>query len=375
MSIAVSERLSGVLASRTFRMICRATITRGSQVIATDLPVDVGREECDVTLRVPQRITLQVPRVIDGVDWSADGAQSPIAPWGQRVHVKIGIGVGTDGYEWINRGEFLIYDVDVTGPTITITAVGLLYLLDEAKMVAPYKPTGTLVSAIRKLVEPALTVRVHADLVDRSAAGTNVVEEDRLQGVLDLVAAWPAQCYVTPAGYLQIEPPGTKHYGTGADLYLIRGEGAANAYVRPNVTTVSTSATRDGIYNVAVGRGVNTAGAPITAAVYDTAGGPAAYGGPFNPLPVPAYVSHPAARTVPFVRLMAALHLQQRQSPFSRAWKLDAVPNPRILLGDSLEYFPEDDPDRTANVQVERLVMPYTAASGPMQLSIREESP
>jgi hypothetical protein len=371
--IPVSDRLAGVIGSRNFRMVCRATITRGAEVLATDLPVDVGREESDVTLRVPERVTLQIPRVIDGVDWSADGLASPIMPWGQRVHVKIGIGVGADGYEWINRGEFLIHDVDVTGDTITVTAVGLLFLLEEARLVAPYKPTGNLSTAIRRLIEPALTVKIDSALTDRSASGTNVVEEDRLQGVLDLVAAWPAECHVTPAGYLQIEPQGTYAASLDADLYILRYHVPGNTLLKPNVHKVTTNATRDGVVNAVVGRGVNTAGAPISAAVYDRSGGPASYGGPFNPLPVPDFISHPAARTVQLAGAMARVRLAQLASPFRRAWQLDCVPNPRILLRDQLLYFPyRGDVDRSFTTVVDRLVMPYTAASGPMVLKLRE---
>ena len=371
MSIEVSDRLASVLAGRSFRMVCKATITRGAEVLAADLPVDVGREECDATLRVPERVTLTIPRVIDGVDWSAAGTDSPLMPYGQRVHVKLGVAVGADGYEWINRGEFLLQEVDFTGAQITVTAVGLLALVDEAELVAPYLPTGTIGAAIRRLVEPALTVVISPDLTDRAVSSGLTIDQDRLQGVLDLLDAWPARAQVTPDGYLHVLP--ADEYGTAVDDtgMIIQRRHDDTGTSRPNVVQVSTASSRSGVTNAMVVRGSNTDGAPIQGVAYDTSGGPASYGGPFNPLPVPEYFSHGTVRSVAIATAVARAMLNRKTAPFRRAWKVDAVPQPRLLLGDQLVYQPGDGQD-PADVVVERVVMPYTAESGAMLLTLRE---
>lgn len=375
MSIQVSDRLDAVLAGRTFRMVCRATITRGGQVLADDLPVHTGQEECDATLKVPERVTLHIPRVIDGIDWSADALTSPLSPFGQRVHVKLGISVGADGYEWINRGEFLLHDVDTTGPRIVVVAVGLLALLDEAKMVAPYKPTGTIATALRKLVEPALTVRIDPGLTDRAVSTGLAVDQDRLQGVLDLLDAWPAEARVTPDGYLHVTPVDAASTDPNEpSLYVQRYHFDGYDTLKPNVTEVATSTSRDGVTNAMVVRGQTADGAPISGVAYDTSGGPASYGGPFNPLPVPEFFSHGTVRTVPIATAVARAMLKRKLAPFRRAWKVDMVPQPRYLLGDQVTYYDQRaiTDDGTHLCRIERLVMPYTASSGRMQMTIRE---
>ena len=46
--------------------------------------------------------------------------------------------------------------VTLSTSTVTVTAMSLLTLIDEARLTAPYQPTGSFVSTLRALVEPAL---------------------------------------------------------------------------------------------------------------------------------------------------------------------------------------------------------------------------
>ncbi len=374
MSIDVSARLAAVLASRSFRMVCRATITRGRSVLAADLPVDTGREECDGTLRVPERVSLQIPRIIDGMDWSAAGTVSPILPFGQRLHVKLGIDVGADGMEWINRGEFLIHDTEANDRSISINAVGLLALVDEAQLVSPFKPTGTLLSSVRRLVEPAVTVRAHPDLVDRAVNTGLAMDDNRLSNLELLLDSWPAYAQMQPEGYLLIIPGGVygDHSPDDVGMYLQRRAFPGNNVPRANIVSTSTSASRDGIVNAVVVRGTASNGAPVQASVYDQTGGPTSYGGPFNPLPVPTYYSHAAATTKQIAGAMARYLLNQRSAPWRESWRAEVVPQPRLLLNDAVNYYPEASFESVRRVYIQRLVLPYTAASGPMQVTVRE---
>lgn len=357
-------------------MVCRATITRGRDVLATDLPVESGTEESDGTLRIPERVTVTIPKTIDGVDWSADGVDSPIMPFGQRLHIKLGIAVGTDGYEWINRGEFLITRVDKRGRTITITAAGLLTLHEEASMTSPFRLTGTLFASIRKLVEPGLTVVKHPDLEDRAVNTGLTMVDNRLDNINTLLKSWPARGQVHPDGYLELLP--AELYGAGAtdnDMYLQRRHPPGNDVVRPNVVEVAASADREGFINCVVVRGKLAGGAPVQVAVYDQSGGPADYRGPFNPFPVPYIYDADLVGFKRFAYAIAKSELRRLSAPYRRAWNVSAVPQPRYLLNDQLNYYPDADMDVPVRVVIERLVMPYTAASGPMQLTIRELPP
>lgn len=368
--IRVSEQAAVAIASRSFRMICRATITRAGRVLARDLPVDTGREEGDRTLRVPERVTLQVPKRVDGVDWTGDGFNSPIAPYGQRLHVKIGIDIGADGYEWINRGEFLIHDTDLRGPTVTINAVGLLALHDEARLIAPFKPTGTVVSCVRKLAEPGLTVAKHADVVDAAVNTGLAYDDDRLAAIIGFARSIGARPQVHPDGYLQILPGGpnpTITYQLGQELKRLHEE--ATTLVRPSVSDVSTSATRDGIINTMVVRGENNQGAPVHGVAFDYSGGPGTYGGPFNPMPVPDYFYWSHLSSTAVANLIARIELNQRLAPYRRAWSVRAVPNPTYQVRDGVDFYPDGD---LVETEVDTITLPYTAASGAMELTLRE---
>lgn len=375
MSITISEPAAIAVLSRSFRMVCRATITRGGLVLARDLPVDIGREEGDASLRVPERVTLQIPKRINGLEWTGDGINSPIAPYGQRVHVKIGIDLGPDGVEWINRGEFLLYDSDLSGPTVTITAVGLLGLHDEARLVSPFKATGTVFSCIRKLVEPGLTVVKHPDVTDHAVNAGLAYDDDRLGCILTLCKSIAARPQVHPDGYLEILPGDARNPGggQGTGLYLMRHHDPSWQFQRPAVTDVATSATRAGIINTMVVRGETAAGAPIQGVAYDYSGGPGTYGGPFNPMPVPDYFHSSMMPTKAVATAVARTLLNQRLAPYRRSWLVKSVPIPMYQVHDTVIYFDEITPDGVGTLtELERLSLPYTAASGAMECTIRE---
>jgi hypothetical protein len=376
--IQISEAMGYALASRSFRMICRATITRGGAVLARDLPVDIGREEGDRSLRVPERVTLQIPKRINGQEWTGDGYDSPIAPYGQRVHVKIGIDLGADGFGWINRGEFLIHDSDLTGPTVTINAVGLLALHEEARLVSPFKPTGTVVSCIRKLAEPGLTVVKHADVVDHAVNTGLAFDDDRLGCILTLCQSISARPLVNPAGYLDILPgdqpnPESIFYQDGS--YLMRLHDPTWTYQRPSIVDVSTSATRDGIINAMVVRGETSTGLPVQGVAYDQSGGPGSFGGPFNPMPVPEYLYSSIVPTKALATLVARTMLNRRLAPYRRSWHIRSVPIPFYQVGDYAYYYYTQGDEEYALTEVESMVLPYTAASGQMELTVRELAP
>lgn len=373
--IPLGPAAATAVASRSFRMLCRATVTRGGRILARDLPVDIGREECDVDLRVPERVTLQIPRSIDGVEWASDdGQDSPVAPYGQRVHVKLGIDTGPDGVEWINRGEFLLYDSDLSGPTVTLNAVGLLALHDEARLVSPFKATGTVFSCIRKLTEPGLTVVKHADVTDHAVNAGLAYDDDRLGCILTLCNSIAARPQVHPDGYLEILPgdalDGVLQHATGMYLMRYHADEAFGGQQRPAVTELATSASRAGIINTMVVRGETSTGAPIQGVAYDRSGGPGDAGGPFNPMPVPEYFFSSMMPTKGVATIVARTMLNRRLAPYRQSWRIRAVPNPAYQLNDEIIFFP-DTAEIGLGAQIERLVLPYTAASGPMELTIR----
>jgi Domain of unknown function (DUF5047) len=332
---------------------------RNGQLLAADIPVSEASEETDRTLRVPERVTVTVPRLDRGVSWSPVADDHPLAANGQTLRVKLGVGLANGEVEWFQRGVFLVEDATADGDTVTVTAVGLLALVDEARLVSPHQPSGTLVSTLRGLIEPALTVVVDATLVDRSVPAAVNFDEDRLGAVLQLLDAWPADAYVDPAGVLQVKPAAQ---ASTPVLALTDGTGGT-------VITASGSSTRDGAANVVVARGTASDGGQVQGVAYDTSGGPKSYGGPFNPLPVPHFFSSPLLTTVAQCNEAAATVLARLRRGTGRELRVSMVPHPGVQVGDVVSVTTDDHTGLACSV--EALALPYQASGGAMTLTVR----
>ena len=375
--IDVSDECASILNNRTFTMSARASVSLGGTVLLDDIPIITGTEEFDDNLRVPERIVINVPRIVDGVDLIPTATTDPLAPYGQRLHVKIGIGLG-QSTEWLNRGEFLIQEVRLDGTEIQVTAVGLLALIEEARLVAPFKPTTTLTNTVRTLIEPALTVLVDAGptALDRAVpAGLNE-DEDRLGLLEQVLTAWPARAQMHPAGYLQVLL--ADDYGDDdgfVQLYNFTDPLSGNVQNLANIIEVGGAITREGLYNTAVARGQAADGQQIIGVAYDTTpGGPTSLRGNFNPLPVPIFYYSPLLTTAQQCQDAAASILTRKAAQAAQRLQMRCVPDPRFVGNDLIRYKSRrsSDLDLQTPVVIERLTLPYTSGSGPMTLVVRE---
>lgn len=370
--IDVSDALAAILDSRSFVMSCRISVTLGGTILADDIPVIAGTEEFDDSLRVPERVQLSVPRIVDGVDMIPTGPTSPLAPYGQRMHVKIGVGIDGGDTEWMDRGEFLIHTTQLQGEEIAVTAVGLLEMIDEARLVAAFRPAGTFTTALRALVEPALTVIIDPAVtaLDRSVPSDLNEDEDRLQAVLNLLTAWPARGQLDQSGVLRILAADDYPAGGVVQLYNFDDHETAN------VIQVGGAITRDGLYNTVVARGQAADGNTVIGVAYDkTAGGATSLTSYFNPLPVPFYYFSPLMTTSVQCQAAASSILTRKAALSAQRLQMDCVPDPRLCGNDLIAYRPQrsaDPSDELATI-IDRLVMPLTADSGPMRLVLREQ--
>jgi len=349
--ITLSDRATSAL-TRSYRTAVSVESWLGGDLLAESIPVDAASEEGDRSGRVPERVTLVVPRRDHGTDWSpGTDPLHPLAANGQRLHVKLAV----EG-EVFARGRFLIGSAAVEGDAVTVEAFGLLRLIDEARLISPYQPTGTLASTLRGLVEPALSIVVDPLLIDRAAPSTINYDEDRLGAVLELLDAWGADAYVTPDGYLSVIPAAQS---TTPVFVLTDGSGGTV------VQAVGTS-TREAAYNVVVARGTASDGGQVQGTAFDLSlSSPKRFGGPFNPLPVPYFFPSPLLTTVDQAGLAAATVLARLQRQAGRELEVTCVPNPTLQLGDV----------GTVNgelVSIERLTLPYLPGSGDgMRLGVR----
>jgi hypothetical protein len=356
--IALSSQALSIL-GRSYRYYLSVDSWLGGALLADSIPVSAAVEETDRTLRVPERLTLTVPRRDRGMSWSPVGVNHPLAANGQRLRVQLGIGLDGTRVEWFQRGWFLIEESTVDGDNVNVTAVGLFALIDEARLVSPYQPTGTLVSTLRGLVEPALTVVVDGALADRGVPSGINYDEDRLGAVLELLDAWPADAAVSPDGYLSVTPA---VQSTTPVLTLTDGAGGT-------IITAVGASSRDSAANVVVARGTASDGGQVQGVAFDLSGGPTSYGGQFNPLPVPFFFSSPLLTTVEQCNAAAATILAKRQRNTGRAFRVEMVPHPGLLAGDVVSLTTDDYTNLACSV--EALTLPYTASGGSMTLTAR----
>lgn len=354
--ISLSAEALSVL-TRSFKYRVRVESWLGGELLADDVPVEVASEETDRSLNVPERITLTVPRISRGVSWSPVDDDHPLAANGQRLRVQLGIAIGNGLTEWFQRGWFVVTKATTEGDSVQVEAAGLLWLVDEARLVSPFQPTGTLLSTLRGLVEPALTV-VTSGLTDRSVPSGINFDEERLGAVMSLLDAWGADAWVNEDGYLSVTsmvpsltPVLTLTNGTGGTIITSAGD-----------------STRDHAWNVVVARGTASDGAQVQGVAYDMSG-PKRFGGNFNPLPVPYYFESPLLTTVAQCNTAAQTILSRLKRSTSKEFKVEMVPNPALQAGDTVSITIDDYTDLLC--VVESLRLPYTAGGGSQTLTVR----
>jgi hypothetical protein len=348
---------TALIALRTsWVMTTRVESWQGGILLTEDVPVAGGTQETDRTLQVPDRVSLTVPRLDRGVSWDpTHDPGHPLAPWGQRLRISLGVELAHGQVEWIPRGWFLIQEATPSGDTITVTAANLLALIDEARLTAPMQPTGTFVSALRRLVEPALTVDVLAAPPDRAIPASLSWDEDRLAAVMELLDAWPAAATVDASGALVVTTPTTTPGAAVLDLSSAAGG---------ILVAAAGGASRDGAATAVVARGTDTNGVSVQATAYDTSGGPLDIAGPFNPLPVTYLFDSPLLTDLNQCTAAAETILARRRDQASRLVTVEAVPHPALLAGDPVTL------DDGLGV-IESLVMPLTPGDGAMRVGVR----
>jgi hypothetical protein len=354
--ITVSADTTAVLAGSSFVQRIRVESWYGGQLLDPDIPITAGAEDLDRSLRIPERITLSVPRLYRGVSYAPANVVDPLAANGQQLRVLYGV-TGRGGHvEWVPRGWFVLQDAIPSVDSVEVTGQGLLTLIDEAQLISPFQPTGTIGSTLRRLLEPAITVDLTAAPTDRAVPASLVIDQDRLQGVYSVLDAWAADGYVNERGVFTVIPAGQ---ASEVDVVITN----ATTAVR-----VAGTSTRDGAANAVVVRGTTSDGGQIQAVTYETTG-PRPYGGPFNQLPVPYIFASPLMATVAQCAAAAATVLERRRRAAGATLQVEAVPDPRLQLGDiariqSDEYGLVDGP-------IEQLRLPYLPDGGPMALGVR----
>lgn len=323
------------------------------ELVDEAVPASVAREEVDRGSNVPERLTLTVPRLARGVSYVPTEIDSPLAANGQLLRVSVGIGISGDQFEMLQRGWYVITNSRPNGDAIEVEAAGLLYKIQEARLVNPLQPSGTFKSTIQNLVEPALTVQFDDALTDRAVPSSVNYDDDRLGALNATLAAWPATAEVTAEGYLYVT---TADDATEVSLELSTGVGGT-------VIEKSSTSTRDGIYNAVVAQGTASDGGLVRGVAYDQ-NGPKRSGGPFNELPVPLFFDSPLITTQAQANAAAASRLLTLKRQTGVFYDVRMVPHPALQTGDRVSL------DGVEGI-VEQLALPLTAQGGEQTLQVR----
>jgi len=369
--ITITSQLAEILSGHSYKVHNRLLSVRSGELLADDIPgVDVV-EEGDASLRVPEQLTFRVPILDRGVSWVPSSYDHPLGIWGQRIVAQVGVSLVGEEVEWLTRGQFLIHSVDPddSGDTVSVQCAGLLYLVNEAELVAEYQPKAgaTMGSVIRALVEPGLTVDLTAAPADRTVPAGTSWSDNRLDDVAAVLDAWPAQAEVTVDGVLRVTP--VPDDPTSADLAVSD---------KLNAQRFTTGLTRDGQFNAVVARGSypdtagGLAGQEIVATSYDTdLTSPYRYGGPFSPYLVPVGYESPLMTTQAMVAAAAATRKRNLRADNNRSVSIEILPHPALRLGDAVAVTSARLQLAGALGRVTGYTLPHQAGGGAEALTVR----
>lgn len=157
--------------------------------------------EEDESRQVPGRVTFDVPAKAKWVPLTAD---HPLANYGQQLRVQVGVRLPEGGTEWVAEGRWRIVSAIPVDDVVQVTAVSLEQLIEWDRLTEPVRVTGpTRADGLNTLMAGVLPVLVRA--TSNPAMGPLPVDRERIQGVRDLLDAWPARSYVDEAGTFIVE--------------------------------------------------------------------------------------------------------------------------------------------------------------------------
>jgi hypothetical protein len=299
----------------------------GDGLLAESIPLQSGTGELAESgdQAIPERLTITVPaRDNAGNSWVPSDYLSPLSQHGQRLYVTHNVVRGNDSSLVVGLGWYVIQDWDQSSAGVEVEAVGLLQLVADSGLITSTSPPAgaTFSSELIRLVDSLLPVDIDAALVDRAVPANMAWQDDRLQAISQLLAAWPARMFVDEAGVLNVAKPYASTDAAELTLYQLGG----------TVIDDARSGSRDGLPSLIIARGEN-AGVSDRAPVV-------AYAGDYNPSSptyIPRYgiktevLSSPLLTTV--AQCQAAANTRLSRSQQSRVIPVTTYPDARIRPG------------------------------------------
>lgn len=282
------------------------------------------RRTCTVTMADPALI----PR----------SPSDQLATYGARLRISRGVDYGDGSSELVPLGVFRLdsVDGDVSEGPVNLQGKDLSAIVADDKFTAPYRVTGTIVSAISDLIRRSIPGAEIVSQITDAPIGSRVfdVEGDPWAGVQEIAAAGGAECYPDSDGVFQI--------ATLPDPLTTQPVWAIEATEGGSYIKANRGMSSDGVKNGWQARGENTSDnvAPVSYLATDNdPNSPTYWGGPFGRRP--GFHSSSTLITTGQCQLAATLKLAQAKAPNSSG-DISSLPNPALEPGDVLRVRHED---------------------------------
>lgn len=283
--------------------------------------VDRG-QQCRRTCSVTIADTSLIPRT----------AADKLSVYGARLRISRGVDYGGGQRELVPLGIFRLDEIggDVDDGPVTLAGKSLEVVVGDDKFVAPYRATGTAVTAVTALIQrsiPDAVIIAGSGVVD-AAIGPRTfdVEGDPWAAVQEIAAAIGAEVYADADGIFTIAV--LPDLLTASVAWTVSA-GEGGAYIQ-----ASRAMTADGIHNGILARGENAESgvAPVQSLVVDTdPDSPTYWDGPFGHRP--GFYSSSTLITTGQCTAAATLKLRAAQAPSASA-DISSLPNPALEPGD-----------------------------------------
>jgi hypothetical protein len=261
-----------------------------------------------------------------------------LAAYGARLRISRGVDYADGTSELVPLGVFRLdsVDGDVSAGPVSLQGKDLSAIVSDDKFTAPYRVTGTVVSAITELIQRSVAGADVISTVPGTAIGSRVfdVEADPWTGVQEIAAAAGAECYATADGEFTIT--------TLPDLLAAEPVWAIEATEGGVYIKANRGMSSDGVKNGWLARGENTSDnvAPVSYLATDNdTSSPTYWGGPFGRRP--GFHSSSTLITLAQCQQAATLKLAQGRAP-NATGDISSLPNPALEPGDVLRIMHED---------------------------------
>ncbi|MDX5563773.1 DUF5047 domain-containing protein [Streptomyces sp. ID05-04B] len=299
-----------------------------------DIPHTGGQVQVDGAAAIHRtcQVTIDDPTLIPRVP------SDQLSTYGARLRVSRGVYYGDGSSELVPLGVFRLDDVggDVNEGPVTLGGKDLSIVIADDKFTAPYKASGTVVTAVTALVQRSLPdVQVVSTIVDIPIGQkTYDIAADPWAACQEIAAAAGAVVYFTADGTCLITT--LPDISTATPVWdVAAGEGGV--YLRANRAMSSAN-----VFNGVRAAGENTADAvaPVSALVVDNdTGSPTYWSGPFGRRPM--FYSSPTLITTGACTNAATLKLLQARAP-NASGDISSLPNPALETGDILRAIHPD---------------------------------